>query len=88
MSDFWVGVVIGFFAAGIFGFILWKFRLWRKEWRAVVKQQKGEVVVNGQLLSKKTPWQVILTGFQAGCLIVMTLLLIGVILWVLLGSPW
>ncbi len=82
MSDFWLGFVVGFISAGIFGLVMRWFALRQAEWQDMDKPQKVVTV------TKKTPWQVILTGLKAGFLIVFAILLIGVLVWVLIESPW
>jgi hypothetical protein len=81
MSDFWSGFLVGVGAAGLFGLVLQQFRLSRKKWQAMTRPQKVEVATS------KTPWQVTFAGLEAGCLIVVGLLLIGVVLWLMLASP-
>ena len=81
VSDFWVGFVVGFAVAGVLGFSLQQIRLWQKKWSAMTQPQRVEVKTT------KTPWQVVSTGLQVGCVVIVALILIGVIVWLVLGSP-
>ncbi len=79
-GDFWLGLIMGFVAAGVVG-SAWQAWGLSKKWRAMTKPQRVEVSTS------KTPWQVISTGSQAGCVLIVAVVLIAVILWLLLASP-
>ena len=88
LGDSTVAFVLGLGVALVVGLTVRQIRTWLKKWEAIGKPQKGEVVTKkGELVSKKTPWQVMVGGFQGGCLIVMTLILMAVVLWLVLGAP-
>jgi len=82
VSDFWLGLVVGFIAAGIFGFAAQWFSLRQAEWQDMNKPQKIT------LLTKKTPLEVVLAGLRAGLLIILAIVVIGVFVWLVLESPW
>jgi hypothetical protein len=70
-TDFYVGVFVGFLAAGVMGFLLQQMNFLFKRVRAADEPQK---VVH---TTDKTPNQVVRSSARAGCLLF--LLIIGVI---------
>jgi hypothetical protein len=81
MNNFWVGFLAGVVAAGILGFALQQIRLLQKSWKAMSQPQSVQVKTS------KTPMQVVASGLQVGCVIIVMLILLGVVLWLVLGSP-
>lgn len=73
MTDFWLGFVVGFLAAGLFGLVMRWFRLRQAEWQAMDKPQKVT------LETKKTPRQVVLAGVRSGFLLLLAILVLGLL---------
>lgn len=79
-EDFCTGLLVGFLAAGVMGFLLQQFYL---SYKKMTEATRPQVIV---ATTKKTPAQVVTSSIQAGCLLVVTILFVGLMLWLLLDG--
>jgi hypothetical protein len=77
-EDFCSGFLIGFLAAGIMGFLLQQFYL---AYKRMTEANRPQVIVAA---TRRTPAQVVGSSIQAGCLLIVAIVFLGVMFWLIL----